>query len=97
MVLAVNLVAVNKKMELELKERYEQMMELSELVPHKVVYKYFDYHHECGKNSEKARALIDLDLFPNHIKQMGLFEMVNTVRENRSYGTEDVELQVIKK
>jgi len=73
------------------------MMELSELVPHRVVYKYFDYHHECKKNNEPARNLIDLDLFPNYIKKMGLFEMVNTVCEVRtgSLVTEDVECKVI--
>ena len=86
-------------MELELKERFEDMVELSELVPHKVVYKFFDYHHECQKNNEPVKNLIDTDLYPNYIKKMGLFELVNTVTEVRtgSLTTEDIEIKVVQR
>ena len=57
------------------------MVNLSNMAPQKLVYKYHDFHSECKKNTDPMLHLIDTDLFPNYIKGMGIFSMTNTVRD----------------
>ena len=72
-------------MEKALKERFEVMCDESCLVEqNRLVYKFFDFHHECHKNTNPMIQLIESEFYPNLLKNYGIFESMSTVKELRT-------------
>jgi hypothetical protein len=85
-------------MEIALRERFEVMCEESGLIQNnQLVYKFFDFHQECGKNTEPMIKLIKEDFYPNYVSHYGIFEAQSTVKEYRTGNvtSQDVEYQII--
>ena len=54
-------------------DEYEKLIQESGLLNERVNYYHFDFHEECEQNSEPMMDYIKQKLYPNHIKQMGIF------------------------
>jgi SacI homology domain len=62
-ILCINLVTTENKNENMLKNRYEDLINRSDLLKKQVMYKFFDFHVECHKNSDPMMELVDNFVF----------------------------------
>lgn len=78
----LNLIGRSKGLEKTLYERQEiVMLDTNLLRNNEIEYYHFDFHSECGANSDPCMEFLKNLVLPQHMEQMGIFIQKNDIVE----------------